>query len=110
MDSSMNKTKRCLTPGVSRAALGVGVVLALAGCQSEADKERESIARYAAQTAESCRGARANIVMVENARDIGGKPQSYKEGRAWAKTICQESVKAQDMQIKQAMKDLSAKR
>jgi hypothetical protein len=42
--------------------------------------------------------------MVENARDIGGKPQSYKEGRAWAKTICQESVKAQDMQIKQAMK------
>lgn len=106
----MTRAGRYIRAGGCRVAVGTGVVLALAGCQSEADKERESIARYAAQTAESCRGAMANIVMVENARDIGGKPKSYKEGRAWAKTICQESVKAQDMQIKQAMKDLSAQR
>lgn len=95
---------------LTRVALGIGVAFALSGCENEADKERGSIARYAAQTAEYCRGAMANIVMVENARDIGGKLKSYKEGRGWAKTICKESVKAQQMQIDQFKKDLVAKR
>jgi len=104
----MTKAERYMRTRRARAALEICVVLILAGCESKADMERDAIDQYAVKSAEACRSAMANIVMVENARDIGDKPKAYAEGRAWANDVCRESVKAQEKQIQRLKKNLGA--
>lgn len=73
---------------VYRLALGIGVALVLTGCESEAEKELASAERYAETSKAACQDALSNIKMVETARDIGGKPSKYRDGRSWAKQVC----------------------
>lgn len=105
----MTKTRRYLGAGGCRVALWIGVALVLTGCESEEDKERESIFRYAAQTAEYCRQASERLRMVEAASVTGSKPKVDEAQRSWTKTVCRESVKAQRMKIEQLSKDVGAK-
>ena len=79
---------------MSRVALLIGIALALAGCESAAEKDRKSKADYAAYTAEACRHAHENVAMVENVRSAVNKPQKDTGGRSFAKTVCDEADKA----------------
>lgn len=87
-----------------RIAVLVGLSIALAGCESEAEKERKAKAEYTTYTMQACRDAMNNVNMVENMRSTMNKPEKYEGGRSFAETVCKEADKAALAQKEQEQK------
>lgn len=62
-------------------AIGIGVALALAECESTADKQQREAEEYAVSTAAMCRKTRDLSEQLEAARSLAGKPQRGVDGR-----------------------------
>lgn len=72
----------------TRVALGIGVALALAGCESAADKQQREAEEYAVSTAAMCQKTRDLSDQLEATRSLVGKPQRDVDGRKFSKTLC----------------------
>jgi hypothetical protein len=83
--TSMKKTGSDLS---TRVALGIGMALALAGCESAADKQQRENEEYAVSTAAMCQKTRDLSEQLEATRSLVGKPQRDVDGRKFSKTLC----------------------
>ncbi len=79
---------------MNKIALLLGFAVLVAGCESQAEKDRKAKADYAAFTADACAHAKGNVAMVENTRAIMDKPAKDTGGRSFTKTVCAEADKA----------------
>ena len=69
-------------------AIVIGVALALAGCDSAAERQQREAEEYAVSTAAMCRKTRDLSEQLKATRSLAGKPQRGVDGRKFSRTLC----------------------